>query len=152
MPFRRSIQVANPSSYFRSDFVECDLGYLSVPPGLGEGSLRLSRINSWGKEEIPYQIDEPCGSGGGYRVMTFFSANTPPGSDDYTQPSAEFLLEEARPSLQSVSPRPDRRRRARARIEIARIRRARLQRRCDQTRLRIGNETRGGSTGRAASS
>src|SRR5271157_368129 len=93
------IAVANPSPYERSDFVEIDdLNALGVPPELDDGNLRLIRRWSGGStEEVAFQIDYPFGTKAGYRTLTFFSRNTPPGDPDYRQPTAQFSLEEGTP-------------------------------------------------------
>jgi len=96
VPFKHIIKVANPSPYERSDFVEIDdLKALGVPLTLDERNLRLIRQWPGGfGEEVPFQIDYPFGEKAGYRTLAFFSRNTPPGDPDYSQPTAEFSLEE----------------------------------------------------------
>lgn len=98
MSYSKEIQVSNPSKYVRSDYVEVDLGVLKVPEALGQDSLRLLRKAPNGAfDEVPFQIDYILGKNGRKRVMTFLSVNTPPGQDDYSHPSASFLLESGKP-------------------------------------------------------
>lgn len=95
MALERTISVANPSPYERSDFVEVDLEAVGLPVNLDERTLRVFR--KWrGRElqEIPFQIDYPFGRGIRRRILTLFSQNTPPGDPDYKTPTAEFLLQE----------------------------------------------------------
>jgi hypothetical protein len=101
-------RVANPSPYERSDYVEVDMELLGVPIHLNEKSLKLSRLASPDlTQEIPYQIDSLFGRSAPKRVLTFLSTNTPPGPSDYSQPSADFLLEEASPkNFHSIDPQP----------------------------------------------
>jgi hypothetical protein len=107
-PFKRTIEVANPSPYERSDFVEIDdLKALGVPSALDDKTLRLMRQWPGGStEEVAFQIDYPFGTEIGYRTLAFFSRNTPQGDPEYGQPTAEFSLEEgtARDSRGTVSP------------------------------------------------
>jgi hypothetical protein len=100
MPFNCILKIANPSPYERSDFVEVDdLKALGVPPNLDDSNLRLMRRWQGGfREEIALQVDYPFGRQTGYRTLTFFSRNTPPGDPDYKDHTAEFLLEEGTPS------------------------------------------------------
>lgn len=88
------IEVANPSPYERTDYVEVDLESLGVDASLGEESLTLIRQYSDNNpEEIPYQIDYVFGRNRGKRILTFLSSNTPSGpTDDYSHVSATFLL------------------------------------------------------------
>lgn len=113
MPFKRIIEVANPSPYERSDFVEIDdLSALGVPPTLADKNLRLVRQWPGGSaEEVAFQIDYPFGEKAGYRTLTFFSRNTPPGDPNYRYPAvdyptAKFSLKEgtARDFRGTVSP------------------------------------------------
>jgi hypothetical protein len=96
MGFRTQINVANPSSYFRSDYVEVDLKSYKMPIGLNEKNLRLYRYfeENKSKKEIPFQIDNILGTDGQHRLITFISENTLPGKDDYSTISAQFILEE----------------------------------------------------------
>jgi hypothetical protein len=101
MAFQKRFEVANPSPYRRSDYVEVDLEWLNVPPGLGELTLKLSRLSpQGGKMEIPYQIDSIFGKNVGTRVMTFLATEMLPRPDDYSQASGAYLLEEARPTIE----------------------------------------------------
>ncbi len=99
------INVANPSPYPRSDYVEVDLKAMGVPSCLDEGDLKLFRIdpnddNDW--EEVPYQIDHVLGNEAGNRVMTFLSRDTPAGKDDhYTMRSVRYELQPGEPSESS---------------------------------------------------
>jgi hypothetical protein len=97
--YQKYFDVANPSKYERSDYVEADMESLDVPDPLKEKSLRLSRVySSSAREEIPFQIDQILGEGvGKKRVMTFLSNQTPPGDEHYTHGSATFLLEQVAP-------------------------------------------------------
>jgi hypothetical protein len=93
------VNVANPSPYERSDFVEIDdLNALGVPSTLGDRNLRLIRQWPGGStEEVAFQIDYPFGKKAGYRTVVFFSRNTPQGDPEYRQHTAEFSLEEGTP-------------------------------------------------------
>jgi hypothetical protein len=106
VPFKRIIEVANPSPYDRSDFVEIDdLNALGVPPTLDDKNLRLMR--KWSgrpPKEVAFQIDYPFGTKAGYRTLSFFSPETPPGDPDYTHPTAEFSLVEGTPHDFEVGP------------------------------------------------
>ncbi len=95
MPWK--INVANPSDYMRSDYVEINLERLGVPAGLDKNNLKLSRLHGEEKEEIPYQIDSVLGLASPVRILTFLSKETPKGAEDYSQPSATFILEEGEP-------------------------------------------------------
>lgn len=105
--YQKIFEVANPSPYERSDYVQIDLNALQVPGELDEKSLTLCRLDDdGGKQEIPYQIDYPFGEDVGMRTMTFLSAKTPPGKqDDYNEKAAAFLLKETQPK--QVSPPTD---------------------------------------------
>jgi len=94
MTFKHIIKVANPSPYERSDYVEVDLESAGVPSGLDDKSLRLFRVWPSGLSVEPFQIDYPFGPSAGYRILTLFSRNTPPGDVDYKLHTAEFVLEE----------------------------------------------------------
>ena len=109
MPFKHIIQVANPSPYERSDFVEVDdLKALGVPSTLDDRNLRLLRQWPGGaQEEIAYQIDYPFGRKAGFRTLAFFARNTPPGDSDYSNHTAEFLLEEGTPHNFAAEQNPD---------------------------------------------
>jgi hypothetical protein len=105
MLFPRLIQVANPSPYERSDYVEVDFGFAD---NLDHRTLRLfRRWDATHCEEIPYQLDYPFGTDARYAVLTFFSRNTPAGPDDYSWHTAEFLLKEEAPGDWSTSLRQD---------------------------------------------
>jgi hypothetical protein len=98
MGYSKDFEVANPSSYPRSDYVDVDMQMLGVPKNLDQKSLRLFRINPDDSlTEIPYQIDYILGRKAGNRIMTFLSTHTPPGPDDYSCPTAWFRLEEGEP-------------------------------------------------------
>jgi hypothetical protein len=97
MPFKHTIKVANPSPYERSDYVEVDLESAGVPPDLDGTTLRLVREWPAGPSEEAFQIDYPFGRKAGYRILTLFSRNTPPGDRDYGSHTAEFSLEEGSP-------------------------------------------------------
>ena len=89
-----TIDVANPSPYERSDYVEVDLESLGVDPELDESSLRLLRLNNGGSStEVPFQIDRVLGENFPRRIMTFLSTKTPSGPEDYSYASASFRLE-----------------------------------------------------------
>src|SRR4051812_23803834 len=106
MAFQKTLRVANPSPYERSDYLEIELSACEVPRGLDETSLRLYRI--WPgnhREEVPYQLDYPFGRQSNHRVLTFISRGTPSGSDNYSTATAEFSLEEGAPSNFSASVR-----------------------------------------------
>jgi len=96
VPFKHTIEVANPSPYQRSDFVEIDdLNELKVPPAPDDKNLRLVRKWPGGSTEpVAFQIDYPFGIKAGYRTLTFFSRDTPPGDPDYNYPTAKFSLDE----------------------------------------------------------
>lgn len=87
----------------RSDYAEINLQRLGVPPELDENNLKLSRL--WGeeKEEIAYQIDSVLGLDSPVRILTFLSKETPAGREDYSQPTATFILEEGKPKDFSIS-------------------------------------------------
>ncbi len=106
MSFKHTIKVANPSSDERSDYVEVDLESAGVPPDLYDKTLRLVRNWRTGSSEEAFQIDYPFGREAGYRTLTFFSRNTPPGDTDYTRHTAEFSLEAGNPHnfADSVNP------------------------------------------------
>jgi hypothetical protein len=92
------IEVANPSSYARTDYVVVDIERLKVPEHLGKESLRL--IRKWQydiEQEIPYQIDYLFGEASLKRTLTFLSEDTPNGPEDYSQPTAEFILRKGTP-------------------------------------------------------
>lgn len=99
MAFQKTILVANPSPYQRSDFVEVDdLKALGVPPELDSGNLRLMRQWPGGsREEVACQIDYPFGKLAKYRSLTFFARDVPPGDPDYRGHTAQFSLEEGPP-------------------------------------------------------
>jgi hypothetical protein len=109
VPFNHIVRVANSSPYERSDFVEIDdLKALGLPSTLNENNLRLIRQWQGGdREEVAFQVDYPFGAGAGYRTLTFFSRNTPPGDPDYRQHTAEFSLEEGNPRDFSSAVSPD---------------------------------------------
>lgn len=94
------IEVSNPSSYERSDYVQLDLDKLGVPAELDERKLTLYQLMDGGEERaIPYQIDYPFGEALRTRVMTFFAAGMPGGEDDYNLCSATFELRAEEPQL-----------------------------------------------------
>ena len=95
----KEFYIANPSSYERSDYVSVDLRALNVPADITKkGLVRLYRIHDDGfKEEIPYQIDKLLGDYSDNAILTFMSTNTPSGPDDYSKPSARFVLEDGKP-------------------------------------------------------
>jgi len=109
VPFKHILKVANPSPYERSDYVEIDdLDALGVPSALDDANLQLIRQLPQGpREEVAFQIDHPFGRRAGYRTLTFFSSNTPPGDPDYRQHTAEFSLEEGTPHDVSSAVSPD---------------------------------------------
>lgn len=97
-----NIDVANPSPYVRSDYVEADLQAMGVPPNLGEDNLKLFRVapGSGAREEVPYQIDKVLGtddSTGLKRVLTFLSTDTPAGDPHYQAKSIRFVLQRGTP-------------------------------------------------------
>jgi len=107
-PFTHVFKVANPSPYERSDYVEIDdLEALGTPSELDDQSLRLTRQRGYRAEEVPFQIDYPFGKEVGYRTLTFFSANTPPGDPEYRRHDVEFLLEQVRPRRWDATVPPD---------------------------------------------
>jgi hypothetical protein len=93
------IEVANPSTYDRSDYVEVDLASYGVTVAEADQRLRLFRIWSEekgheNKEEIAYQIDRLFGVSNPRRVLTFISSATPRSKkDNYKKPGAKFRLE-----------------------------------------------------------
>lgn len=97
--YQRTFDVANPSPYERSDYVQIDLNKLKVPPSLDEDALTLYRLNNDDRQqEIPFQIDYPFGRENGSRIITFLSSKTPPGRENYTEKTATFQLLEEKPT------------------------------------------------------
>jgi hypothetical protein len=102
--FQIAFDIANPSDYTRSDYVDVDLDRLGVPAGLGEPNLRLSRLERGGRWEVPFQVDPLYGEGGPERVLTFLAERTRPGSEEYRRRSATYLLEEGPPGAAPSPP------------------------------------------------
>ena len=96
------INVSNPSSYIRSDYVEVNLQQLGVPSELDCKNLKLSMLVNGKKEEIAYQIDSVLGNDSPVRILTFISKDTPPCVEDYSCCSAQFELEEGIPANYSI--------------------------------------------------
>src|SRR5688500_4216537 len=71
MPYKKVFEVANPSSYERSGYIEVDLNALDVPVSLGRNDLRLIRVSPPPATEVAYQIDYTLGEERGRRIMTF---------------------------------------------------------------------------------
>ena len=101
------IEVANPSPYQRSDYVEVDLESLGVDSNLDEKSLRLFRKNDSMLEEIPFQIDHLLGKYFPKRILTFLAEHTPSRKEDYSEVSASFLLKIATPEKSSTPKKTD---------------------------------------------
>ena len=104
-PLEVQFDIANPSSYHRTDYVQVDLDRLVNPdgsnqlPDLDENKLTLYPLYRSGRgNPIPYQIDYPLGREGGRRVLTFLASDTPPAKEDYSQASSSFCLIESEPS------------------------------------------------------
>jgi hypothetical protein len=95
MGYQCTINVANPSAYPRSDYVEVALDALGVPDSAVE--LRLFRLRGPERTEVFCQLDHPFGDRA--RTLTFFAEDLPPAADDYTEPSACFSLEEGGASV-----------------------------------------------------
>jgi len=93
------INVSNPSSYTRDDYIEVNLQKIGVPSTLTENDLRLFRVESnQDKKEIPFQIDSVLGHDSPVRILSFLSQQTPPGPDDYSHVVAQFELETGLPT------------------------------------------------------
>jgi len=94
---RWKINVANPSPYYRSDYVEVDLESLGIDSSLNDSSLRLFQHHDDSLKEIPFQIDYVLGKDVHKRILTFLAKRVPPRKDDYSEISATYLLEEGEP-------------------------------------------------------
>jgi hypothetical protein len=90
------INVANPSDYVRSDYLDVNMGNLDVKEIPEDGSsFRLYELDGTSKcgDCLPFQIDELCDSEGLKRKLSFFASNVPPGDPDYSSPSKRYVLE-----------------------------------------------------------
>ncbi|MBI5594246.1 MAG: hypothetical protein HY881_27670 [Deltaproteobacteria bacterium] len=90
--FQWTIDVANPSPYSRSDYVESDLEAIGVDASLDVNSLQLFQKQGNNLIRIPFQVDYMLGKASHKRSLSFFCEDIPSQKDDYSQVSATYLL------------------------------------------------------------